>query len=190
MPSMAHNSKRNTAFPGALQQARQLALDRSLSPSPRPSLSDLTRKRDHRATESSHRPSIKSKSAKYTPQRPQHEPELIPVWDGSPWKAYEDRYRLELGVWFTLAGKKPRRTGEVVAVRSISGPNAEEDIYRIRLLCHRNLLSVHEIFNFEDSSYIVSERMQISLEHVVASPAYPDEAEMASIIWQVGMIQR
>jgi len=182
---MAYNSKRDTFFPGSssLQQASEI---RSLSPLPKLATSRSTRS----GSERSHLSSVKSTDSKYTPHSAQREPELIPVREGSPWKAYEEGHRLELGVWFTVACKKPRRTGEVVAVRSISGPNAEKDIYRLRLLRYKNLLSVYEIFNFEDSFYIISERMRISLEHVVASPAYPDEAELASIIWQVSMIQR
>ena len=61
----------------------------------------------------------------------------------------------------------------VVPVRSISNSNAEKDLYQMRKLCHENLLTVHEIFDFDSSFYIVSERMHITLDHVIASPAYP-----------------
>ena len=58
----------------------------------------------------------------------------------------------------------------------------------MRKLCHENLLTVHEIFDFGSSFYIVSGRMHITLDHVIASPAYPKEAELASIIWQVRIV--
>ena len=64
-----------------------------------------------------------------------------------------------------MAGKKPRRTGQVIAVRMI--PNVEEDLYRIQQLRHENFVSVYEIFAFESSFYIISERMQVSLDYVV-----------------------
>jgi hypothetical protein len=62
----------------------------------------------------------------------------------------------------------------VVPVRSISNSNAEKDLYQMRKLCHENLLTVHEIF--DSSFYVVSERMHITLDHVIASPACPKEA--------------
>jgi hypothetical protein len=60
----------------------------------------------------------------------------------------------------------------VAPVRSISNSNAEKDLYRVRMLCRGNLLTVHEIFDFDSSFYIVSERMHTTLNHVIASPAY------------------
>jgi hypothetical protein len=134
------------------------------------------------------------KAEEHALQSHSSEAELIPVLKGTPWESYEERYDLNLGGWITVAGKKPRRTGkkprrtgQVIAVRVI--PNVEEDLYRIQQLRHENFVSVYEIFAFESSFHIISERMQISLDHVVASPAYPDESELASIIWQVRMAQ-
>jgi hypothetical protein len=109
----------------------------------------------------------------------------MPVQSRSPWEVYEDRYILELGSSVTVVGKKPRSTRQVFVVKSISGPNAEGDLYLIRLLRHENFPLVYEVFAYENSFHIVYERMKISLDDIVASPAYPDEAELASIVWQV-----
>jgi hypothetical protein len=57
----------------------------------------------------------------------------------------------------------------VVPVRSISNSNAEKDLYEMRKLCHENPLTVHEIFDFDSSFYIISERMHITLD--VTGPA-------------------
>jgi hypothetical protein len=57
----------------------------------------------------------------------------------------------------------------VAPVRSISNSNAEKDLYRVRKLCRGNLLTVHEIFDFDSSFYIISERMHITLD--VTGPA-------------------
>lgn len=56
---------------------------------------------------------------------------------------------------------------------------------RFQQLCHEYLLTVHEIYDFDSSFYIVSERMHTALDHVIASAAYPKEAKLASKIWQV-----
>jgi hypothetical protein len=80
---------------------------------------------------------------------------------------------------------KTFKNSVVVLVRSISNSNAEKDLYQMRKLGHENLLTVHEIFDFDSSFYIVSERMHTTLDHVIASAAYPKEAELASKVWQV-----
>ena len=76
----------------------------------------------------------------------------------------------------------------VVPVGSISNSNTEKDLYQMRKLCHENLLTVHEIFDFDSSFYILSKRMHTTLDHVITSPAYPKEAELASVIWQVRIV--
>jgi hypothetical protein len=60
---------------------------------------------------------------------------------------------------------------------NISGPNAEEDLHRLWHLRHENFVSVDEIITFENSFYIISQRPQISLDHVIASTATPYEPE-------------
>jgi hypothetical protein len=166
------NPKRNTHFPGSIfQQTIEPLRDGS---SPKLPISKWRR-------------TLPKLKAEEPAQSRSNEGELIPVLKGTPWESYEEKYHLNLGGWITVAGKKPRTTGQVIAVRVI--PNVEEDLYRIQQLRHENFVSVYEIFAFESSFYIISERMQISLDHVVASPAYPDESELASIIWQVSMAQ-
>lgn len=182
---MTSDSKRYTHFPGSsiFQQTIEPPRDGS---SPKLPTSKWTGRRLRQGLESSHRASSKLKAEEHALRSSSSEVELIPVLKGTPWESYEEKYDLNLGGWITVAGKKPR-TGQVIAVRVI--PNGEEDLYRIQQLRHENFVSVYEIFAFESSFYIISERMQISLDHVVASPAYPDESELASIIWQVSMAQ-
>jgi hypothetical protein len=185
---MTSDSKRNTYFPGIFQQTIKPPRDDS---SPKLHSSKHTRRRLDDGAEGGHPTSSKLKAEEHVLQSRSSEAELIPVMKGTPWESYEERYDLDLGGWITVAGKKPRRRGQVVAVRII--PNVEEDVYEIQQLLqqlrHENFVSVYEIFAFESSFYITSERMQISLDHVVASPAYPDESELASIVWQASMAQ-
>ena len=181
----SNSTKRYTHFPGSSIFPQTIEPPRDGS-SPKLSTSKWAGRRLHRGLESSHRTS-KLNAEEHALQSRSSEAELIPVLKGTPWESYEEKYDLNLGGWITVAGKKPRTTGQVIAVRVI--PNVEEDLYRIQQLRHENFISVYEIFAFESSFYIISERMQISLDHVVASPAYPDESELASIIWQVSMAQ-
>ena len=184
---MAHPSKRKSLFPGgsAFQQALEIPQNRSLRPSPELPPSRSTGRHDPPLIESSRRHPQNAKGREDYRQRKQ---ELIPVKKESPWNTYTDKYGLRLGEWVKVAGKKPS-TGEIFAVRSISKSNTEKGLCQIRKLCHENLLTVHEIFDFDSSFYIVSERMHITLDDVIASPAYPEEAELASIIWQVRIVR-
>jgi hypothetical protein len=185
---MTSDSKRNTRFPGSsvFQQPLETSRDGS---SLKPSTSKWSGMRLHHGMESSRRTPSKLKTDKHALQSRSGESELIPVLKGTPWVSYDECYNLELGGWITVAGKKPREMGEIVAVRSI--PNVEEDLYRIQQLHHENVVLVYEIFTnpFENSFYIISERMLISLENIVACAKTPDEAELASIIWQVSTIR-
>ena len=135
---MASNSKRNTTFPGRTRDFLT-RLDRSLASSSKLSSSKLSN-RDRGESERSRRPSAISKDTKYICQSAQREPELIPVWEGSPRKTYDAGYRLELGLWVTVAAKKPLTKGEIVAVRSILGPDIDKDLTNLaglQIVCLR-----------------------------------------------------
>jgi hypothetical protein len=75
-------------------------------------------------------------------------------------------------------------------VKTIPVQNAEEGIEQLRRLRHENILAVSETFAFEQIFYILSERLQISLDDDVASPKYPKERELVCIVWQVQFVQR
>ncbi|KAI9770969.1 MAG: hypothetical protein M1840_002673 [Geoglossum simile] len=107
---------------------------------------------------------------------------LLPVLKGSPWDRYWKAYRLELGGSVVVVCKKPT-TEDLFTIRSFSGPDADEKLYMLCLLQHDHLLLSYEIFSFEDTFYIVSECMAISLEDLTI--ARPNELQLAIIIHQI-----
>jgi hypothetical protein len=88
-----------------------------------------------------------------------------------------------------MTDKKPRRSRQIFTVKTISEFNIEADFDKFRYLRYKNFISIDEIFTFKNSFSIIFMRMQISLDHVIASLAYPNKPKLASIIWQVNIIQ-
>ena len=58
-------------------------------------------------------------------------------------------------------------------IYSFSGLSREEKLYMVRQLKYKNLLSLEEIFYFNNLFYIISKYIAISLEGVIL--VYPDK---------------
>ncbi|KAI9855636.1 MAG: hypothetical protein M1813_009682 [Trichoglossum hirsutum] len=120
--------------------------------------------------------------------------QLVPVHEGSPWEIYTKYYGVELGSPVVMAYKKnvtvdlsapPGPEKLLFPVRSFSGLDAEEKLYMIRQIQHENIHHSYEIFAFGNAFYVISQYVAISLDEVIACPAYPDECQLAAIIAQV-----
>jgi serine/threonine protein kinase len=60
--------------------------------------------------------------------------------------------------------------------------NSQVELKMIHSIRHNHIVSVLEIFRFENSFYVVLERMTISLVQIVASSPYPNEQELVAIL--------
>ncbi|KAH6705761.1 hypothetical protein EV126DRAFT_357723 [Verticillium dahliae] len=114
-----------------------------------------------------------------------HEAKLVNVFTGSPWNQYDVRYRINLGYSFGVV--IPRDTSHARMIRTITGPNIEEQLQRFRQLCHSNIVKTVEIYNcfHQEDNFLVSELMLTSLRHICRSPIYPTEQQLSSILHQV-----
>ena len=111
-----------------------------------------------------------------------YDADLVPVFHGSPWKSYKQDLSLDQGGSVAVVYKTPA-TKELFTIRSISGPDAEEQVFMLRQLRHENLLVSHELYSFENKFFVVSELAAISLEELTV--AGPDEIQLAAIAYQV-----
>ncbi|KAH7031053.1 uncharacterized protein B0I36DRAFT_288834 [Microdochium trichocladiopsis] len=110
---------------------------------------------------------------------------LVPVINGEPWSHYEFRYRVKYGTSFGVITSRDTSCRQFL-MRTISGPDTDEKIQRVRQLCHDNIVKGIEIYTFEPESYIlVSEFMPTTIQHVCRSPKYPNELQLSSILFQV-----
>jgi hypothetical protein len=106
----------------------------------------------------------------------------VPLLEESPWNHYKKGYGLELGGSVAVVCKVPA-TGRLFTMRSCPSSGADEKLYRVRHLKHKNLLDSIEDFSFQDTFYIISEHTEISCEEFIV--ARPDEVQLAAIIRQV-----
>ncbi|ETN44454.1 uncharacterized protein HMPREF1541_10635 [Cyphellophora europaea CBS 101466] len=102
----------------------------------------------------------------------------------SPWKYYEKIYDLELAGEVEVAVRKAD-PNELVHVRTFTSPGAEKALYRYQHLQHANIVTALDAFTTDTGLFLVVEAMPISLERMVQSPAYPNEAQLAAIMGQL-----
>ncbi|KAF2458844.1 kinase-like domain-containing protein [Lineolata rhizophorae] len=107
--------------------------------------------------------------------------ETVQWVEASPWSFYKKVYRIELGGSVAVAHKKPN-TKEQFTIKSVSASG--DQIRLMHRLYHKNLLSLYEVFYFDDAFYTVSEHMAISLTHVIGCPEPLTEGQLASITKQ------
>jgi serine/threonine protein kinase len=114
-----------------------------------------------------------------------HDEQLVPVFTGSLWNNYEPRFRVKLGYSFGVVTTRESR--QVRMVRTITGPDIDEQVQRFRQLCHPNIVKTVEIYTsfHQGDNFLVSEFMATSLWHVCRAPKYPNERQLSSILHQV-----
>lgn len=114
---------------------------------------------------------------------------VLNVQHKSPWEAFVKVYKCELAGRFNVA--IPRvRPERIVAIREIQVQNIDQILRLFREIQHPNILSSRECFLHESSIFIVHDNIPISLDHIVACEAYPDEVELAAIMAQVCLLQQ
>ena len=110
---------------------------------------------------------------------------LVPVHSGSPWKHYQKQYPIRYWCSFAVVTSKSAPDKQFM-IRSISGTNTEEQIQIIRRAFNQNVVQNMEVYTCTDSGYfVISEFMPTSVLHICRSPAYPTEAQLSSILYQV-----
>ncbi|OJD10500.1 hypothetical protein AJ78_08507 [Emergomyces pasteurianus Ep9510] len=102
----------------------------------------------------------------------------------SPWETFLKVYACELAGPFDVAipRVRPRR---LVAIRTFRGPDADRTLLRFKELYHPNILCSRECFLHDGSVFVLHDDVPISLDHLVACEAYPNEIELAAILAQI-----
>jgi hypothetical protein len=110
--------------------------------------------------------------------------EELEIKHESPWKRYEKVYDRELGGPVTVAAQIAHPCNLVV-IRKFSEPSAEKALYMFRQIQHDNFIAALRVFMTEKTFYIVLEHLPLCLDQIVASPAYPNELQLAAMVGQV-----
>ena len=110
--------------------------------------------------------------------------EYVRIKNESPWQSLRKVYELKLDGFITVAIRKPPSC-EIVTVKNFVGSDREQKVKRLQQTQHENFVRFLEAFHSEGAVYVVLDYAPISLAHVVASPAYPTELQLAAILGQV-----
>ena len=113
--------------------------------------------------------------------------EYVEPKDESPWNSLQKVYELKLDGYIAVAIRKPPSC-ELVTVKNLNGTDRDEKVKRLQQTQHENFVTFLEAFHFKGSMYTVHDYVPISLAHLVASPAYPTEPQLAAILGQVSLI--
>lgn len=74
------------------------------------------------------------------------------------------------------------------SMKKLIGSDSNEKLKRLQQTHHHNFLAFLEAFHFKVSTYVILDYVPISLAHLVASPAYPTELQLAAILGQASHI--
>ncbi|KIW36748.1 uncharacterized protein PV06_11044 [Exophiala oligosperma] len=119
----------------------------------------------------------------------------------SPWEKYRKSHCIRLGEedddmvdvadvrhpWSDDIIITPKREGPtpyVVSVKSFSIHNGEIKCRMLQQLEHENIVSVRDIFLYDESFYVVFEHMPMSLSLFTGFPKHLDEDQLTSILGQ------
>ncbi|EER43196.1 conserved hypothetical protein [Histoplasma capsulatum H143] len=102
----------------------------------------------------------------------------------SPWETFSKVYACELAGPFNVALRRVRPS-RLVAIRTFQGLDGERALQRFKELHHPNILSSRECFLHDGSVFILHDELSISLDHLVACEAYPNEIEVAAALAQI-----
>ncbi|KAJ6102609.1 hypothetical protein N7486_005036 [Penicillium sp. IBT 16267x] len=105
------------------------------------------------------------------------------VHNGSPWNIYKIIFTCDLAGKVSISEHR-RQNSQLVALRTTTRPEGEELLKKYVRLHHINIISAMECFKEDELLHFVVEDLPVSLEHLVASDAYPTEAQLASILKQ------
>jgi hypothetical protein len=107
------------------------------------------------------------------------------VRNESPWDTYKKYYECDLAGTVIVCVQASDGCA-ARAIRPFSKMDCDKILKILRSTNHKNVASVWECFCTSDSLYTLSEFDPLSLDHIVACKAFPDQQQLAAIMSQVG----
>lgn len=104
----------------------------------------------------------------------------------SPWETYKPIFTCDLAGIVSISEHR-HRGSKVVAIRSSSRMDREDLLHKYTRFDHINIISASECFKDNGVNHYIVDDLPITLEHLVASDAYPSEVQLASILKQVSL---
>lgn len=108
----------------------------------------------------------------------------LAIREESPWDTFEKYYECDLAGTVAVCVRRSGRRA-VWAIRQYPCSDADRILEIIKSTRHRNVDSVRECFCTSDTLYTLNKFHPLTLEHVVACRAFPDQHQLAAIMSQV-----
>lgn len=101
-----------------------------------------------------------------------------------PWKTFEKCYECDLaGTVAVCVPRSGRRS--VWAIRRYPSKDANRILKILRSTHHKNVIAVSECFHPSEAFYTLSNFHPLTLDHIVACKAFPNQQQLAAIMSQV-----
>lgn len=107
------------------------------------------------------------------------------VRNGSPWYTFETFFTCDLAGTVFMAQHR-HHPSKVIAIRAAPTGNADKLLKMFKDIKHDNIISATECYQDEEKKFFLVDDLPLTLEHLVASDAYPNETQLATILGQVG----
>lgn len=102
----------------------------------------------------------------------------------SPWDTYKGYYECDLaGIVTVCVRASDGRAAR--AIRRFSGTDSDRIMRVYPATSHKNVASIWNCFCTSDALYTLGEFDPLSLDHIVACKAFPDQQQLAAIMSQV-----
>lgn len=106
------------------------------------------------------------------------------IRDKPPWDTFKKYYECDLAGTVAVCVRRSGRHA-ASAIRQYPSKDADRILGILRSIRHRNVVSVWECFRTSDALYTLSKFHPLTLDHVVACKAFPDQRQLAAIMSQV-----
>lgn len=106
------------------------------------------------------------------------------IRDEPPWDTFKKYYEYDLAGAVAVCVRRSGRRA-AWAIRQYRCKDADRILGILRSMRHKNVVSVWECFRTPDALYTLSKFHPLTLDHIVACKAFPDQQQLAAIMSQV-----
>lgn len=126
-----------------------------------------------------------SAATTFQPNPAAHCRDQIPCSDESVWSKYQKRYQIDLDGMVTVVQPRGRSTALFV-VRRILNRTSSDQLSLLQHLCQEStFVRFYEAYSSAHLCHFICEYMDMTLEHLMGAPVYPEEKHIAAIAGQV-----
>jgi hypothetical protein len=109
---------------------------------------------------------------------------ILTVLNKSPWGRYKKVYNDDLAGPASIVVERSHPS-ELRIIQTHKAEEQETVLQGFRGLAYRNIISIEQCLRHHDTIYVLHEYLPLSLESLIACPAFLNEIQLVSILGQV-----